>query len=158
MQTETLLRKQLVKLLSSGEAHADYNKAVKDLPFALQGQTPKGAEHSPWQLLEHLRITTWDILEFSRDPKHQSPEWPKEYWPKSAAPAVESDWDDSVKAYHKHLKEFAELIENESTDLLAKIPHGDGQTILREALLVADHTSYHLGQLVLVRRILGAWD
>ena len=158
MQTETLLRKQLVKLLSSGEAHADYNKAVKDLPFAHQGQTPKGAEHSPWQLLEHLRITTWDILEFSRDPKHQSPEWPKEYWPKSAAPAVESDWDDSVKAYYKHLKEFAELIENKSTDLFAKIPHGDGQTILREALLVADHTSYHLGQLVLVRRILGAWD
>jgi len=158
MTNEKTLRQQLIKLLSSGEAHADYDKAVHGLALDFQGKTPAGAEHSPWELLEHLRITLWDILEFSRDPRHQSPDWPKGYWPEHAAPASEHDWDMSVQAYKKLLQDFTDLILDESVDLFAKIPHGDGQTILREALLAADHTSYHLGQLVLVRRMLGAWN
>ena len=157
MEHDKLLRKQLVKLITSGEAHADYDSAVKDMPFKLQGKTPEGAEHSPWRLLEHLRITQWDILEFSRDPNHKSPKWPEEYWPKDPEPPDEKAWEKSVKAFHADQKELCDLVLDEKTDLYAKIPGGDGQTVLREALLVADHTSYHVGQLVLVRRLLGAW-
>jgi len=158
MPNEHALRQQLVKLLTSSEAHADYDKAVTKLAYDLQGKTPEGAEHSPWELLEHLRITLWDILEFSRDPKHQSPEWPSGYWPEDPAPKSDKDWDGSVQAFHHYLKELCAMVMDESKDLFAKIPHGDGQTLLREALLAADHTSYHVGQLVLVRRLLGAWQ
>jgi hypothetical protein len=123
----------------------------------LQGKVPKGAEHSPWQVLEHLRIAQWDILEFSRNAKYESPKWPEGYWPKKA-PADEKAWDKSVRAFKKNRKELCALVEDEKTDLFAKIPHGDGQTILREALLAADHNAYHIGELVLVRRLLGAWN
>jgi hypothetical protein len=135
----------------------DFDAAVKDLAPELRGKTPKGAEHSPWELLEHLRITQWDILEFSRNPDHKSPAWPKEYWPANPAPANDAEWDASIQSFHEDQKAFSELITDKATDLYAQIPHGDGQTILREALLAADHTSYHIGQLVLVRRLLGAW-
>jgi hypothetical protein len=118
---------------------------------------PKGAEHSPWQLLEHLRLAQWDILDFSRNAKYQALKWPDDYWPKEKAPADEKAWDKSVRAFKKDLKEMCALVEDPKTDLFAKIPHGDGQTILREALLTADHNAYHVGQLVLVRRMLGAW-
>jgi DinB superfamily len=157
MEHDALLRKQLVKLLTSTEAHADFEAAVKDLPTDLHGKTPKGAEHSPWELLEHLRFTQFDILDFSRNPNYKPHKWPNDYWPKSPAPSSAKAWNDAVKAYRSDLKEFCALIEDKSTDLFAKIPHGDGQTILREALLIADHTAYHVGQLVLVRRQLGAW-
>ena len=130
---------------------------MKNFPAELRGKRPKGAEHSPWQLLEHLRIAQWDILEFSRDAKHKSPEWPEEYWPKSPAPPDDKAWDKSVRAFRKALKALSELVSDEKTDLFAKIPHGDGQTILREALLTADHNAYHIGQLVLARKLLGAW-
>jgi hypothetical protein len=158
MQNESALRKQLVKLLTSGEAHVDFDKAIAGLPGELRGRVPKGAEHSPWQLLEHLRIALWDIYEFSRDKAHKSPEWPKEYWPEHSAPATEGDWEKSVKAYQALIEKMSALVADESVDLFAKIPHGDGQTILREVLLVADHNAYHLGQIVLVRKLLGAWD
>lgn len=157
MQNQALLRKHLVNLLTSKEAHADFEAATKDMPAKLRGQRPKGAEHSPWELVEHLRIAQWDILEFSRDPKHKSPEFPAGYWPGTPTPASEDAWDKSVKAFRKDLKAFCDLVASESTDLFAPIPHGDGQTILREALLAADHNAYHVGQLVLVRRLLGAW-
>jgi hypothetical protein len=104
-----------------------------------------------------MRIAQWDILEFSRDPKHVSPEWPGGYWPKTKAPASAQAWTKSVRAFQSDLKEMCKLVADESTDLFARIPHGDGQTILREALLVADHNAYHIGELVLVRRLLGAW-
>jgi hypothetical protein len=158
MQTEKLLRQQVVNLLTSKEAHADFEAATKDLPVNLRGQRPKGAEHSPWEILEHLRIAQWDILEFSVNPKHKSPEFPAGYWPKSPAPANEGEWDKSVKGFIKDLNALCELVNSESTDLFAKIPHGDGQTILRQALLTADHNAYHIGQMVLVRRLLGAWQ
>jgi len=158
MSGDTALRKQLVKLLISGEAHVDFDKAIAGLPVELRGKVPEGAEHSPWQLLEHMRIALWDILEFSRDEKHTSPEWPTEYWPAEGAPKTTADWDTSVKAYKKLIQGMSDLVSDESIDLFATIPHGDGQTVLREALLVADHNAYHLGQLVMVRKLLGAWD
>ena len=151
------LREHLRKLLEGGQAHATFEAAVKRLPAALRGKTPKGAEHSPWEILEHLRIAQHDILEFSRDAKHASPDWPSGYWPKSAKPANDAAWGKSVRAFQASLKGMIALVEADSTDLYAPIPHGDGQTILREALLLADHNAYHIGQLVLVRRLLGAW-
>jgi hypothetical protein len=151
------LREHLLNLLRGGHAHADFESAVRKLPAALRGKRPRGAEHSPWQLLEHLRIAQWDILEFSRDPQHQSPEWPTGYWPQKPAPPDEKAWDKSVRAFRRDLKALCDLVSDPKTDLFAKIPHGDGQTVLREALLAADHNAYHLGQLVLLRRLLGAW-
>jgi hypothetical protein len=151
------LREHLLALLKGGGAHAGFDKAIEGLPVALRGKRPKGAEHSPWEILEHLRLAQWDILEFSRDPKHVSPEWPVGYWPKTQAPPNSTAWNKSVKAFKADLNAMCQLVEDPSTKLYARIPHGDGQTILREALLIADHNAYHLGQLVLVRRLLGAW-
>jgi hypothetical protein len=156
-QNDSALREHLVDLLTKAHAHATFDDAVKGLAPELQGKVPKSAEHSPWQLLEHLRIAQWDILEFSRNPKHESPKWPEGYWPKEKAPADDKSWDKSVRAFRRDLKEMVELVQDEKTDLFAKIPHGDGQTIFREALLIADHNAYHIGQLVLLRRLLGAW-
>lgn len=156
-RNDAALRKHVVELLTGGHAHATFEQAVKGLPAELRGKLAKGAEHTPWQLLEHLRLAQWDILDFSRNPKYQALKWPDDYWPKEKAPADEKAWDKSARAFKKDLKEMAALVEDEKTDLFAKIPHGDGQTILREALLVADHNAYHIGQLVLVRRLLGAW-
>ena len=151
------LRKHLVEVLTGGHAHATFEQAVKSLPVELRGKVPKGGEHSPWQLLEHLRLAQWDILDFSRNPKYQAMKWPDDYWPKEKAPADEKAWDKSVRAFKRDLKEMCALVENPKTDLFAKIPHGEGQTVLREALLMADHNAYHVGQLVLVRKMLGAW-
>jgi hypothetical protein len=151
------LREHLVSLLQGGNAHLDFDSTVKGLPAELRGKRPKGSPHSPWELLEHLRIAQRDILEFSRDAKHQSPKWPEGYWPKMPAPTSAAAWSKSVKQFREDLKAMCALVQDSSTDLFARIPHGDGQTILREALLVADHNAYHIGQLVLLRRLLGAW-
>jgi hypothetical protein len=151
------LREHLLSLLQGGGAHADFETAIKGLPATLRGKRPKGSEHSLWEILEHTRIAQWDILEFSRDPKHVSPEWPGGYWPRTKAPASSQAWTRSVREFRAGLKAMSKLVAEESTDLFARIPHGDGQTILREALLVADHNAYHIGELVLVRRLLGAW-
>jgi hypothetical protein len=156
-KNDAALREHVVNLLSMGHAHATFEQAVKGLPAELRGKTPKGAQHSPWQLLEHLRIAQWDILEFSRDAKHASPKWPDDYWPTEKTPSDEKAWDKSVRAFRKDLKAMCALVADEKTDLFAKIPHGDGQTILREALLAADHNAYHVGQMVLLRILLGEW-
>jgi hypothetical protein len=157
MPHDTSLRHHLVKLLEGGDAHADFETAIKDFPSELRGKTPKGAEHSPWQLLEHMRIAQSDILEFSRNPDHKSPDFPQGYWPATAAPPDPKAWDRSIHAFCEDLKAFCALVNDGKTDLFAKIPHGDGQTILREVLVAADHNAYHLGQMVLLRRLLGAW-
>jgi hypothetical protein len=154
---DAALRKHLLELLDGGHAHATFDAAVKNLPPALQGRRPQGAEHAPWEILEHLRIAQWDILEFSRNPGHVSPQWPDGYWPPTPAPPDAKAWDKSVRGFRRDLKAMCDLVSGPSTDLFARIPHGDGQTILREALLAADHNAYHLGELVLVRRLLGAW-
>jgi uncharacterized damage-inducible protein DinB len=146
------LREYLGKFLDSGDAHVRFDDAVNDFPAALRGRRPENGPHSAWELLEHLRITLWDILEFSRDAKHVSPEWPSGYWPASAEPPDEAAWDASAAAYRRHLREFAALLADESADLYTPFAHGDGQTLLREALLAIDHNAYHLGQLVVVKK------
>jgi hypothetical protein len=151
------LRKQLVENLNSSNAHADFAQGVKDFTAEQRGKRAKGAPHSPWEVLEHMRIAQWDILEFSRDAKHQSPKWPEGYWPSKPEPPDEKAWDRSVQQFCQDNAAFCALIEDGGNDLFAPIPHGDGQTLLREALLAADHNAYHLGQLVLLRRMLGAW-
>jgi uncharacterized damage-inducible protein DinB len=157
MANDKALREHLVKLLKGGEAHAGFEAGVKDFAVELREQVPEGAEHSAWQLLEHLRIAQHDILDFSTNPNYKEKEWPKEYWPADAAPPDAKAWDHAVHRYREDLKAMCALIEDEKTDLFAKIPHGKGQTILREALVLADHNAYHLGQIVLLRRLLGAW-
>jgi uncharacterized damage-inducible protein DinB len=157
MNTDKALRDHLVKLLNGGEAHVVFDDAIEGLPAEMRGKRPEGGEYSPWELLEHLRIAQRDILEFSRNAKHESPKWPEGYWPAKPAPASDKAWEKSAQEFRDDLDAMAELVSDEKTDLFAKIPHGDGQTILREALLTADHNAYHIGQLVLVRRMLGAW-
>jgi uncharacterized damage-inducible protein DinB len=152
-----VLRDHLVELLGSNHAHATFEAAVRDLPAELRGRKPRAAQHTAWQLLEHLRIAQWDILEFSRKPKHVSPAWPDGYWPATPAPPDEAAWDKSVRRFRADLKAMQKLVANPASDLFAPLPHGDGQTLLREALLLADHNAYHVGQLVLLRRLLGAW-
>ena len=154
--SEQALRKQLVQLLDWGHAHMKFEDAVKDFPPELRGRRPDGAPHSAWELLEHLRLAQWDILEFARDPKHVSPKFPSGYWPEGESPPTDTAWDDSVAAFRADLIALSELAADESIDLSARIPHGSGQTVLREILLAADHNAYHLGQLVMVRRMLGA--
>jgi len=148
------IREHIANLLTKAEAHVDLREALKNFPRELRGRKPDGSPHTPWQLLEHIRIAQWDILEFSRSAKHKSPTWPDEYWPKTEAPPSDKAWDASVKQVLADLDAVRKFISDPKRDLTAKIPHGDGQTLLREALLVADHNAYHLGQLVMVRRIL----
>jgi hypothetical protein len=157
MDKDAVLRQNLVGLLKGGNAHASFQEAIEDFPAELRGKRPKGAPHSPWEELEHLRIAQWDILEFSRDANHKSPEFPVGYWPEGPEPPNGKAWDSSVHGFCQDLESLCALVKDESTDLYARIPHGDGQTILREVLVAADHNSYHLGQLLLLRRMLGAW-
>jgi hypothetical protein len=158
MDKDKALREHRLYLLRGGGAHLDFEAAVADLPADLRGVKPVGLPHSPWRLLEHLRICQWDILEFSRNPRHVSPQFPEGYWPKGDGPPDAAAWDRSVEAFRADLQAMEDLVADPATDLFARIPHGQGQTILREALLVADHNAYHLGQLVVVRRLLGAWS
>jgi len=151
------LRQHLIDLLTAGNAHAKFDDVIKDLPPDLRGTKPANFPHSPWMLLEHLRLAQWDILEFSRNQKHKSPAWPEGYWPQTEAPPDDAAWKKSLSQFRADLQAMQKLVENPKTDLFAKIPWGDGQTILREALLLADHNAYHLGQLIDVRRLLGAW-
>jgi len=154
---EQSLRLHLIELLKGGAAHAKHDDVIKDLPAKLRGAKPAKFPHSPWMLLEHLRLAQWDILEFSRNAKHVSPDWPGGYWPRTEAPPNAAAWNKSVQQFRRDLKAMQNLVANRKTDLFARIPWGDGQTILREAMLVADHNAYHLGQFVDVRRMLGAW-
>jgi hypothetical protein len=156
MNNDTL-RLHLTELLQGGHAHLDFEAAIADLPVELRGARPEKLPHTPWRLLEHMRLAQWDILRFSVDPAHVSPEFPSGYWPKGDAPPDASAWDRSVDAFRADLNAMIELVRDKKTDLFTPIAHGQGQTVLREALLVADHNSYHLGQLVTVRRLLGAW-
>jgi hypothetical protein len=158
MPTEDqLLREQLAEFLHKDNAHVDLFSALKDFPEDFYGKKPKGAEYSAWQLLEHIRFALNDLLLFSTDPKYTAPKWPDAYWPKEAAPKDAAAWKTSIKALKSDLEEFEKLIRNPESNLYAKIPWGDGQTLLREALLAIDHTSYHVGQLVLLRKRLGVW-
>jgi DinB family protein len=152
------LRDHLVELLGEGHAHVTFKDVIADWPPQLRGAKPPGQPFTPWRLLEHIRIAQWDILEFTKSAKHVSPAWPAGYWPQSDAPPDAGAWDESVAQVARDLRAMQRLVRDPATDLFARIPHGSGQTVLREALLVADHNSYHVGELVLLKRLLGAWE
>jgi hypothetical protein len=151
------LRDHLLYLLKGEGAHAKFEDVIGDFPEKLRGEKVANFPHTAWMLLEHLRLAQWDILEFSRNAKHKSPDWPSGYWPKEEAPPSADAWSKSVRAFRNDLKAMQKLVADPKSDLHKPFSWGDGQTLLREALLVADHNSYHLGQLVTLRRLLGAW-
>lgn len=151
------LRDHLMSLIKDAGAHARFDSVVKDFPADQRGIRPPGAPHSAWELLEHLRIAQWDMLEFSRDARHVSPEWPEGYWPASPTPPDEAAWDRSVEAFNRDLAAMRKLVADPASDLFTPFAHGQGQTLLREALQLADHNAYHIGALVSLRRALGAW-
>ena len=157
MNLDEQVRQHVMKLLKGGSAHLDFESAVDGIPQAMRGATSGSTGHTPWRLIEHMRIAQWDILQFSLDAGHVSPSFPDGYWPSDDAPADDAAWHHCLDAFRNDLHAMQELVANPTIDLFAPIPHGDGQTILREALLVADHNAYHLGQLVLLRRVLGIW-
>jgi hypothetical protein len=150
------LRTHVINLLHMEGAHLTFREAVADFPIELRGKKPHGAPHTAWQLLEHMRLAQEDILDFSRNPDYQERKFPEDYWPPTPAPPSTEAWESSVQQFEKDLKAMEKLISDPAADLFTKIPHGQAQTLLREALLVADHNSYHLGQLVFLRKILEA--
>jgi len=153
----TPIVKELEAALQNGNAHAVFEDAVKDIPYKFLGTVPEGVPYSLWQLIEHIRITQWDILEFSRNPQHKSPAWPEGYWPKEKAPAHLSDLRKSVDQVIADRQAFIRLLDKAGDDLHKPFPHGDGQTLFREALLIIDHTAYHTGEIIVLRRLLGNW-
>ena len=157
MVTDAAIRAHLVKLLGWADAHVNLEVAVKGIPPRLRGSVPPGWEHSAWQLVEHVRIAQADILEFCRSAKYREKKWPDDYWPASRAPRHAAAWNQSLAATRRDRKAFQRLAADKTIDLTAAIPHGTGQTYLREILLAADHTAYHVGQIVALRRQLGIW-
>lgn len=155
--TETSVREHVRKLLAWEEAHATFDKAVSGVPPEARGKRPAGLPHSPWELLEHLRLAQYDILDFCRNPEYKELEWPAGYWPKTPSPPNAAAWDASVQQFVEDRRALENMAADPSLDLTSRIPHGSGQTYLRELLLIADHGAYHVGQLVLVRQLLGTW-
>ncbi|MBV9404225.1 MAG: DinB family protein [Acidobacteriaceae bacterium] len=148
------LRSQLAEAMHGDQAHIAFASAISDFPVEASGEKPGGAPHTAWQLLEHMRIAQHDILEFSRNPQHQSPPWPEGYWPKTEAPPDDNSWGASVKAFESDSKEMEKLVRDAQQALFTPFAHGDGQNLMREALLIATHNSYHLGQLVFLKKML----
>jgi hypothetical protein len=157
MDQNSELRNYLVKVLTWSEAHVDFDKAVHGVPSSVQGIRPQSMPYSPWELLEHLRLAQRDILDFCRDPAYSAPTWPAGYWPAAPAPPTPEAWDQSVAEFQADREALCAFISDPSLDLFSQIPRGDGKTYLREALLLADHTAYHVGEMVAVRRSLGVW-
>jgi DinB family protein len=152
------LRRRLVVALQGGRAHVTFDKAVARLSEPLRGRKPRGLPYSPWQQLEHIRIAQADMLGYTRDPNHPSMKWPDDYWPKRPAPPARAAWERSVKAYRADRQAFCDLVMDPATDVLAPLPHDPEVNIVHMALLTAQHASYHLGQLLVIRRLLGAWS
>lgn len=157
MSRQDSIRELLLEQMSGRNAHVDFYKSVEGLRLEELGQKPEGFDHSIWELVEHIRIAQHDILEFSRDPEYESPNWPEGYWPDKTSPADKKEWESSLETIERESKEMEELIKNPENDLLAPFPHGDGQTLFREAMLIVDHNAYHIGQIVQLRKALGAW-
>lgn len=152
------IRRELILLLESGNAHAGFDHIFRGFPVEARGKRPKGLPFSAWELLEHMRITQNDILQFIRDPSYESPQWPKGYWPDKESPPDAKSWETSLAAFRRDRQELIDLVKDPSQNLLDTIPHGTGQTLMREALVIADHTAYHLGQTVEIRTLLGIWN
>jgi hypothetical protein len=146
---------ELTKLLLGGSAHISFQDAIKGLNPKLRGVKPDNMPYSIWQLVDHMRIAQWDMLQFSKDADHKSPEWPGEYWPTESEPADDDAWKGAIEQINSDLDEFIELLEH--SDIYQPLEHGDGQSVLREALQIADHNSYHIGEIVAIRRVLGDW-
>jgi hypothetical protein len=157
MEQHKLLRAELIRLLQGEGAHADFEQAVANFPAEFRGVKPDGAPHTAWELLEHLRIAQWDMLEFSRDAAHVSPKWPEGYWPRTPGPPEAAAWDRSVAAFLEDNRAMQEKVGDPGSDLFTPFAHGEGQTLLREALQIADHNAYHVGELIFLRRLLGIW-
>ena len=157
MTTATSVRDHMARVLDWDDAHANFGSAVANLPEVLRGKQPSGLPYSPWQLVEHLRITQHDILEFCRNAAYQELSWPDDYWPRSSAPDGPAAWAESIQAFEQDRAALQQLSRDSAIDLEAPIPHGQGQTYLRELLLAADHAAYHIGELIVVRRLLGSW-
>jgi len=158
MDRDQRLRDHLAKLLEWEDGHVSFEASVEGLDPRLRGAMPDGLPHSPWQMLEHLRRTQHDILEFCRGARYVQPKWPDDYWPRTAAPASDAEWEASVAGFLRDREALRDLARDPAIDLFGLVPNGDGQTYLRELLLVADHNSYHVGQMILIRRALGTWD
>ena len=158
MERDEALREHLQKLLDWEDAHAGFDAAVGGIPAEQRGVTPDGLPHSPWQILEHIRRTQWDILDFCRNPRYVEPKSMREYWPDGPAPPTRTAWDESVASVRRDRDDLKKMAGDPKLDLFAKVPQGTGQTYFREIVLVADHTAYHVGQLVLTRRLLGVWS
>ena len=156
MAVDSAVREQLAAVLTWQDAHATFDRAIEGIPVEARGKRPAGLPYSAWQLLEHMRVAQRDILEFCRNPDYEELNWPDDYWPHSHEPPDERAWEESIRQFHEDLAAVQQLT-RETPDLMAKIPHGNGQTYLREVLLVADHNAYHVGELVLLRRLLGSW-
>lgn len=158
MDQDQTVRDHLLSLLRGRNAHMNFDDVVADFPLDQINVKPPNVSYTPWHLVEHLRITQWDILEYVRNPQHVSPEWPVGYWPAPDAAADEAAWGRTIEQFRRDYRDIEALVTNPDTDLYAPIPHGyDGHTILREVLLVADHNAYHIGELGILRQVMGAW-
>jgi hypothetical protein len=154
---DILLREQLLHLLNGGNAHMTLEEAVADYPTASMNTRFPNGEYSSWHLLEHIRLSQWDILDFIRNPEYQEREWPKEYWPPQTAQASEADWKETLALFQRDMQALHAIARDPQIDLHARIPWGSGQTILRELLLVADHNAYHIGEFAIMRQVMGTW-
>lgn len=157
MNDDALLRKQLVEYLKQGHARSPFEDIVADFPLSKINTKAPNSTYTPYRLLEHMRITQWDIIDFIKNPDYKYMNWPKDYWPPVGKKATKADWQKTIREFKKDLKELIKIVENLKTDLLAKIPHGEGQTVLREILTVIDHNSYHLGEFGILREVMQTW-
>jgi hypothetical protein len=158
MSQDQVVRNQLLALLRGGNAHMDFEGMIDDFPMDQINAVPSNVPYSSWQLLEHMRIAQWDILEFIRDPRHKSPDWPRGYWPTPGASADEDRWRETVERFRADLRALIALVEDSATDLYSDLPHAEGYTILREILLVADHNAYHIGEFAILRQVMDTWS
>jgi len=152
-----ILVKNLVDLIEKGNAHVSLDKALENIPFSLLGERPGNLPYSTWQITEHIRIAQWDILEFSHGSKHVSPKWPDGYWPNETAPKSEDEWKKCIQQIQSDRTSFTELIKNAGDNLYKPFEYGNGQSLLKEALVLADHNSYHTGEIIIIRRLLNEW-
>lgn len=157
MNADSIVREQLRDMLSGGNAHMSFEDAVKDFPPEQMNTRPPNVSYTPWQLLEHLRIAQWDILEFIRNPRHVSPSWPEGYWPAQDAQADVAAWQRTIAAFRADLQALQAIVDDETVDLYTPLPQGDGQTIMRELLVIADHNAYHIGEFAILRQVMGTW-
>jgi len=157
MDKDSILRDHLLKLLKGGNAYMPFSEAIANFPQKQMNTTFPNGTYSPWDLLEHLRITQWDILDFIQNPNYQEMTWPDNYWPPKDKKAIKKDWDTTISQFEENLLTLQKIVKDQKTNLYAKIPHGDGQTILREMMLVADHNAYHIGEFAIMRQVMGTW-